>query len=285
MTTTSQATSLLPIERKPALRQRVLAGLYWHEWFAHGSQMLFVLSAWLIGQWILQVFLHPGWVIGWGCLMALWLGLVFAGGDALEGIEEFSLALPPMRGQRYVARLVVSLPFLLGLIGVSLLAIGLDWPQWVWGLLVETGFTRSLPHEDIDSYFYALAVACPLCAYGVTFGFAAMATSRDQVTLGVLFGVGYTVAGLVVGAAVEGWWFDGTNHKMTMGVAFVVLMFLAGLLLMMGYNGYKRKDGISRPKGTASPEWREALIVTGGLVLLAILAVIVTAYVEMSRSH
>lgn len=278
--------SLLPRQKKAVGPQRTLAGLYWHEWFAHGSQMLFILSFWLIGQWILQVFLHPGWVIGWGTALALYLGLTFGGSDALEGIEEFSLAQPPQRAQRYIARLVVSLSFLLLLVGVSVLAISFDWPQKLWSLLVETGFTRSFDMSAGDTIALSgAALFSSLCAYGVSFGFAAMATSRDQVTLGTLWGLGYTVAAWLIGVMISSWLrgHGGPEHQEMKGDTFVVIwglqLLLATMLLTMGYRGYKRKDGISRPKGINTPEWRTALIVTGGLLLLIFLALVVSWYI------
>lgn len=286
MTTTTHGASLVPVEKKAPGRQRILTGIYWHEWFSHGSQMLFVLSAWLIGQWVLEIFNQPMWVIVWGSAMGMWLGITFAGGDALEATEEFVLALPAVRAQRYIARLVISLSFLSALVGVSLLAIAFNWPQAAWSLFVETGLTtpfREIRPEWDAVPVYQMAIGCPLAVYGVTFGFAAMATSRDQVTLGGLLGLVYTVAAVPVGLAIESWWYRHADHKDTLTVAFAIQLVMAISLLLAGYFGYKRKDGISRPRGLGTPEWRMTFIVSAGLMLLSILVIAVVAYVEASR--
>ncbi len=283
MTTIAQSADSQSAEigLHPAGRQRILRGLYWHEWFSHGSQMLVALSIWLVGQWILEVFLQPMWVIVWGTALGLWLGFSFGGSDTTEGVEEFSLALPPRRTQRYIIRLTMSLTFLLVLVGCSLLAIAFNWPQKLWGLLVETGFTASYRHSDETVLLSGMALFWSLCTYGVSFGFAAMATSRDQVALGALFGIGYTIAAWLISAAVHP--VLGTDASMYV-FSWGLTLFLAGLLLTMGYWGYKRKDGITRPRGMASPEWRTAMIVTGGLLLLMVLTIAAVGYMQWLRA-
>jgi hypothetical protein len=277
-------TSRPGVSPRLAGQQRVLRGLYWQEWFAHGSGLLMVFSAWLIGQWVLMIFFHPAWVLIGGSLVGLWLGAVFAGADAQELAEEFALALPPQRGERYRVRLVVSLSVLVLLVGTSLLAIRLDWPQALWGTVVETGFTEpwvwDKAADEAPTLYYALAAACPLAAYGVAFGMASLASARDQVAGAGLFGALYTAAGVLVGQSIESWIWQRRPHETHGLYSCAVLTGLAVLYLVVGYFGYRRKDGIARPRGTYGPEYRFGLALAGALLLLMVLVPVVLAYVS-----
>ncbi len=277
---TSQAT----LSNRVVGSRRTLRGLYWQEWFAHGSGLLMVLSAWLIGQWVLMIFFHPTWVLIGGSLLGLWLGAVFAGADAQEGAEEFALALPPQRGERYRVRLVVSLSVLVPLVGTSLLAIRLNWPQALWGMIVETGFTEpwvwKTAADEAAMLYYVLAAACPLAAYGVTFGMASLASARDQVAGAGLFGALYTAAGVLVGQSIESWIWLRRPHETHGLYSFVILTGLAVLYLVVGYFCYRRKDGVARPRGTYGPEWRFGLALAGGLLLVMVLVPVVLALVS-----
>jgi len=279
---TSQAT----LSNRVVGNQRILRGLYWQEWFAHGSGLLMVVSAWLIGQWVLLIFFHPTWVLIGGSLLGLWLGAAFAGADAQEGAEEFALALPPQRGERYRVRLMVSLSVLVLLVGTSLLAIRLDWPQALWGLVVETGFTepwvwnRSKPSDVTEAFYYVLAAACPLAAYGVAFGMASLASARDQVAGAGLFGALYTAAGVLVGQSIEEWIWQRRPHEAHGLYSCAILGGLAVLYLVVGYFGYRRKDGITRPRGSYGPEWRFGLALAGALLLIMVLVPVMLAWVS-----
>lgn len=233
-------------------RQEVLRGLYWQEWFAHGSELVLIFSGWLIAQWVLLIFFHPLWILILGTLLAVWLGAGFSGADAHEGAEEFTLALPATRAQRYWVRLSVSLPCLVLVVGVSLLAIAFNWPQAVWGLLVDTGFTEAFPREPERNlspmFYYLLAMACPLAAYGVSFGLASVASTRDHVMQAGLLGLVYTLAGFAVGLMLEEWLWRYREHNETGIVSSLILLGLAMIYLLAGYVGYQRKDGITRPR-------------------------------------
>lgn len=285
--TTAAKVADLALSRNVAGRKGLLRALYWQEWFAHGSELLLAMSFWLIGQWVLMLFFHPGWVIGWGTILAVWLGAGFAGADAHEGAEEFTLALPPQRAQRYHVRLGMSLSFLVLLLGVSLLAIRHDWPQRLWGLVVETGFTEPFKNEDSRVgpwLYYGLAIACPLAAYGVSFGMACLACTKDHVALSGLLGLLYTGAGVLVGQAIESWLWQSQSsvqrQVMTGEYSFAILAVLAVLYLVVGYFGYLRKDGISRPRGTRSPEWTAGLALAGILLLLLVLVPVALALLQ-----
>jgi hypothetical protein len=277
MTTMARATDMAVPQA--AGRRDVLRGLYWQEWFAHGSAMLLVLSAWLIGQWVLMLFFHPAWVLGWGIILGAWLGAAFAGADVVEGAEEFSLALPPTRRQRYWVRLSISLSVLVFLVGTSLLAIRFNLPQKLWGLLVESGFTGPFPIPVDKGYtaffWYGLAMAAPLAAYGVAFGLACLTSTRDQVAGGaMMLGMLFVGAGILIGQTLDGWLWRGRPHDIDSLFSVIILLALAMLYLVLGYVGYQRKDGVVRPRGTYSPEMKAGLASAGILMLLMVLAAV-----------
>jgi hypothetical protein len=289
MTTISHQTAHLRANQAMA-QPRLLRTLLWHEWFSHGSFMLTTLSVWLLCQWVLMIFFHPGWVIGLGTVLGLWIGASFAGVDAQEGTQEFALALPPARAQRYCVRLGMGLSFLLLLVGISLLAISFGWPQALWGLLVETGFTGTYPTEEYKdltpNFFYWLGLSCPLAAFGVSFGLGAMATTREQVTVSGLMGLLFTLGAAALGLRLESWLYwerligislDPGRHLMNGGYAHGLLVAVMLVYLAAGLWGYVRKDGIARPRGSMSPEWKAGIALAGALLLLMVMVPIVLA--------
>src|SRR4051812_39795500 len=108
---------------------QVWKGLLWSEWFAHSRLLLVFLGVWLVAVWTLPLFTHAGWILLLGALYALMAGPIYGGGDVLEGSEEFTFALPPTRGERFLSRLVVGIGTLLILCGMNAVALGFDLPQ------------------------------------------------------------------------------------------------------------------------------------------------------------
>jgi hypothetical protein len=242
-------------------------GLVWREWLAHGPLALNFLAAWLVCGWVLLLFFHPGWILGFGVLYAFFAGALFGGGDAFEGSEEFSFALPPTRGEQYLVRLAAGGAPLLLFTLVGLLAIGLDLPQAFWGLFVSSGYTE--PFEPARPAFlqYGLAFAVPAAAYAFTYAVAALAGSRAAVMgswlAGGLFTGGVVLGGLLLEAAL----WDRVNGFVTCPA----LLALAPLALLAGYVRYLRKEGVSRPSPlhAASRGWFWLILaVVIGLILI-----------------
>ena len=124
---------------------RVLKGLIWAEWYAHSKLVLSFLMVWLGAVWVLPVAAHPGWILLLGFFFAFFAGPAFGGGDVVEGCEEFTLALPVTRSERYCARLLIGGGGLLILTALDLLALGIDLSPALARLYLNTGLIKPLP--------------------------------------------------------------------------------------------------------------------------------------------
>src|SRR5215831_3997293 len=99
---------IVHLDRLPPNKQRtwtgwrVFGGLMWCEWYAHSKLLLFFLAAWLACVWVLPLYGNPAWILLFGTFYAILAGPIYGGSDTLEGVEEFTLALPPTRRQRYL---------------------------------------------------------------------------------------------------------------------------------------------------------------------------------------
>ena len=252
----------------PAIAQvvsKVFRGLLWRQWLAHGNTVLSFLALWLVCGWVLQIFFHPGWILGFGVLYAFWAGPALGGGDAAEGSEEFSFSLPPTRGERYLAGLALGGGTLLAFLVLGLLTIALDLPQILWGLFVNSGFTEPFPPCE-PRFLYALAFFCPLAAFAFSFAIASAAESRG------LISYVWLLSGLITGAVVGGGFLceQWLWHELNGFVSCPALLALGALGLQAGYLAYVRKEGVSRPApmGGKSRGWVWVVLVMLVLVML-----------------
>ena len=242
-------------------------GLLWREWLAHKNLVLWALCAWLVGGWVLMIFYHPGWIIGAGVLYAMIAGQAFGGGDTIAGTEEFTASLPPLRGQQYLARLVLACGTTLAFTGLGALAIVFDLPQHLWGLVVESGFTEPFPPCD-PPWLYGLAVGAPFLTLALTFGMAATAKSPESA-------VGAAIVG-VLGAGALIWIALGAEYliwRRQPGLIVVPAPLAIGVMaLLYGYGRYIRKEAVARPGGGAGRMSGVAIVVII-IVVLALMSV------------
>lgn len=256
--------------------RKVIKGLLWREWLVHRRLVMEMLCVWLIGQWILLLFCHPWAILGFGALFALWIGTAAGGSDAAEGSEEFSFALPATRAQRYIVRMALGGSSVLLLTGASLLAIGLDLPQRLWGIFVNSGFTE--PFWTAEGYTYALAFSVPAAVFAFSFAISALGKWRGFVLFGRLLGAACAAAILGLGLLCEQWlWGYPTGM-----VSCPALLALGAAGLFAGYLQYIRKEGISRPAPFAGAG-RSPLWLVMGIVALIILFLAFTVGVRVSH--
>jgi hypothetical protein len=255
----------------PAMR-----GMLWREWLAHGEIVLGFLAAYLVLGWVLDIFFHPGFVLGFGVIVAMFAGVVFGGGDAAEGSEEFAFALPPTRGERYVARLAFGGAVVGAFIITGLLSVALDLPQLVWSIFVNSGFTEPFP-EARPRFIYALAFAIPAATYAATFAVAGVARTRG--TVGVSWILGGLGAAAVMGAGfiVEGLLWENLNGY----VSTPLLLAATALAAQGGYYAYTRKEGVSRPAPLAGGGSRWWLWIVVLLVIFFLFSMM--SYVTLGR--
>jgi len=220
---------------KPAAR--VWRGLLWSEWFAHSQLLLIFLAVWLLAVWTLPLFTHPGWVLILGPLYAIMSGPIYGGGDILEGCEEFTFALPPTRAERYGSRLLVGLGTLLVLCFMNVFALGIDLPQILARLYVETGLIKPLPQIKAG-LLYGLVVALPVAVFSFSFTMSSITHSRSLILLSWFWGTIGALALLQIG-----FWYEELVWEKLNGYFACPLLFATSLaVLFYGFQLFRRKE-------------------------------------------
>src|SRR6266496_343181 len=189
---------------------KAVQGSLWCEWYAHSKLLLFFLGSWLACVWVLPLYANPAWILLFGGLYALISGPIYGGSDTIEGREEFTFALPPTRGERYLARLAVGGGTVLLFTALDLLALGLDLPQILAKLYVNTGLIRPWPVFK-SGLLYGLMLAVPMAIFALSFVIAAVAHSRALVLTAWFWAALIALAALQVGFWYEDFVWDNLN--------------------------------------------------------------------------
>jgi hypothetical protein len=257
---------VLPDAHASAVRRRLGAwkGLLWCEWYAHSKLLLAFIVGWLLAVWCLPLFTNPGWILAYGALYALIAGPAFAGGDIIDGAEEFAFALPPTRSERYIARLVIAGGMLLIFTLLDFLTLGLDLSQAIVRLYLDTGLIR--PVEILrPRLLYGLVFAFPFSVFGLAFSLAANARGRTLVFTSWCWA---GLAGLVVlklGMLYESWSWGAWVGA----IACAGLVTLGAAALWIGYRFFCRKEIVhaTRPFALPSYWWLWLCLILAGIGL------------------
>ncbi len=239
-------------------------GLLWSEWHAHSKLLLVFLIAWLLMVWILPLFTNPGWILAFGLVYALIAGPVVGGSDVIDGCEEFVLALPPTRSERYLARLAISGGALLFFTLLDLLVLGLDLAQAIVRLYLDTGLIH--PVEILKPrLLYGLVLAFPFAVFATGFSLAANARGR------ALAVTGWFWAGLVALIILKlGLFYEYWSWKVWTGLIACTGLGVAGCVaLWTGYRLYRRKEIVPASKPFTMPSfwWLWLFLAISGLAL------------------
>lgn len=251
----------------PGQGSRAWRGLLWAEWFAHSKMLLFFLGLWLATVWTLPLFAHPEWILALGVLYALVAGPAYGGSDVIHGCEEFALALPATRRERYWVRAGVGLGTLLVLTAFNLLALGLDLPYVLARLSIDTGLLRPAPQLK-PGLLYGLVAALPVAVFCLGFALSAIAHSRGLILTAWFWA---TLAGLLVLQA--GFWYEDSLWDTLTGYFSFPLLLLVGLGgLWYGGRLYARKEVAEAAAPLTLPArwwlWLAGFAVGLGLALL-----------------
>ena len=240
-------------------------GLMWRHWLAGRWVIMGALVVLLGGGWALMLFHHPGWIITTGSIFAAISGMVFGGADAADGSEEFAFALPPTRSQRYLSGIVLGGGAVLAYCLIGALSIGLDLPQFVWSLVVDSGFTTPFGPRA-ETYLYFLATVIPLLMFACTFAGASLSRTRGGVWLSWLPAALITGLAIWLGCMAEELLWETINGY----VCVLALLALGAMILLFGHTRYVRKEGISRPgrAGAGGGSWWIWIIVAVIVVFL-----------------
>ena len=244
-------------------------GLLWCEWYAHSKLLLFFLASWLACVWVLPLYANPAWILLFGALFALVAGPIYGGSDTLDGCEEYTFSLPPTRGERYCARLAVGGGTLLLFTALDLLALGLDLPQILAKLYVDTGLIRPRPVFE-SGLLSGLMVALPFAVFAFSFVLSAIAHSRALVLTAWFW------AGLLALAALQlGFWYEELVwDKLNGFFSSPLLVALAAAALWGGHRAYARKEVGHHTAPITLPArwWLWILLFLAGLLLALTLA-------------
>jgi hypothetical protein len=226
--------------------------------------LLAMAVLWLVLVWTLPLFANPGWLLGFGLFYALLAGPAFGGKDVIEGCEEFCLALPPDRSQRYLARLAIGAGGLVLFTGLDFIALGLDLSQAIARLYIETGFLR--PVEVFQPrLLYGLVAALPWAVFGLGFALAANAPSHSLVFTSWFWSGLLSLLLLRLGLFLETHYSGGWTGYIT--CPLLVLASLVGLGI--GYRCYRRREitRTSKPLVIPAHWWLWGLLFVLGLTL------------------
>lgn len=194
----------------PISSKQVIRGLLTHEWSMHGRWISFAFLLWLFLVWIVPFPFLPIHLL---ILMSLFggrMGNLVAAADAMEGVEEFTLTLPPTRDQRFIARVLFVLVPLMGFTAIACAAMAFNLPQLFWGLFVESGFTKSFPLAT--PWDFLLALTLPFYVTTLTFAAGSFSSSRIAMAWSnvAVLAIGVLPAAAIVIAAKERGWSEST---------------------------------------------------------------------------
>lgn len=249
---------------------RAFYGLLWCEWYAHSKLLLCFLAAWVASVWILPLYVNPAWILIFGALFAIVAGPAYGGSDTSEGCEEFTFALPPARAERYLARLAVGGGALLLLTAMDLLALGLDLPQILAKLYVESGLIRPLPAFK-SGLLYGLVLVLPLTVFAFSFVISAITHSRAVLLSAALWSILISLTALRLC-----FWYEELVWRKLNGLfSLPVLAVLSAAALWGGYLAYQRKEigHHSAPMAIPARWWLWIFLFIAGLILAMTLTV------------
>ena len=275
MTSRDSKPDLRLVDDEPVLTGResgswtVWQAMIWGEWFAHSRLLLGFLVGWLAMVWLLPLFAHPLWILGYGLLVAIVAGPSFGGADVLQGSEEFAFAWPIRRRDRFLARLLVGGGSLLILSAMGVLALEGNLSD----VLLRVFVTSGLPAVQIGQpiLLYGLVLVVPFNVFAFGFALSALSRSRSLALMSWLWGVLGALIILRGTVQLEEMRFDRLNGYFSVPA---LAMVSAGVL-WVGSRFYGRKEAvIDAGPLRVPPGWWVALMAIGiaitGIALLGV---------------
>jgi len=187
----------------------------------------------------------------------------------VEGSEEFTLALPPTRSERYLARLTVGGGTFLLFTTLDLLALGLDLPQVLAKLYVDAGLIRPWPVLR-PGLLYGLVLAFPFAIFAFSFATSSVTRSRRIVFTSWFWATVGALAILQVG-----FWYEDLVWDKLSGFCSCPLLLVGAIAgLWVGHRIYVRKEVgyYSAPLIIPARWWLWLALFLVGLILALALA-------------
>ncbi len=259
-----------------ALRRNALKGLLWMDFQRHREGFLIGLPS------VALMALLIGLVENAGGPMFFWMGLAmgvgggmgFGRGEWAQGVEEYSLGLPPTRRDRYYVRFALGLAFLFSLFLLGLAAGPFGWIRALWELtpLELPAYRPDAPiWEGFNGPgFYVLSVGLSLAVFSEFYAVCINVERRDD-TLWFARVLPFCVGALLVVAS-DYHFLAGNVGYLTgiLGLAY------AAPRTHLGARAFQRKDVVldgaepANNRGARQPIL--ALTVTIGLTVLLTIA-------------
>ncbi|MCB9896608.1 MAG: hypothetical protein H6825_01265 [Planctomycetes bacterium] len=163
---------MIPANDANVLRRSALRGLLWMDYQRHKEGFLVGLPMLAVAMLAVgAIDGASGPLVFWmGLAMGVACGLGFGTGEWTQGVEEYSLGLPPTRRDRYLVRFALGLAFLLPLYVLGLASGPLGWTRALWEL---TPF--ELPAGRLDSVLWDGFAGPGFCVLGIGLSLAVFA--------------------------------------------------------------------------------------------------------------
>jgi hypothetical protein len=192
-------------------------------------------------------------------MVAIVAGPVFGGSDVLHGCEEYFMAFPIRRKERFLARALLGGTAVLALSLASALSLVNNLSDVLLRVFISTG----LPQTNVTQpgLLYGLVLAAPLAAFALSFSAACLAPTRTLVLVSWLWGALGALAALRLGLYLEEAKYEKFDGSLVTPLLVTIsIVSLAGALQL-----YARKEAAA---GTTP--WRVPL--SGWIWLLIMVA-------------
>ena len=259
-------------EYEPGSMDAIRAGIIWRERLDYGRVIHGFISFWAVCQFVLQIFDHPGWLIGFGCIYALLIAVRAGGNEVYDGAEEFSFSLSPPRSERFKAKFIYGIFPLTVMLIVSLITIKFNLSQWFWRIFVETGLTAPYSGSNEVFFYYGIGLLIPLTLYITLFSSSIISWGPGWLSGSVFKGIfitGAAVIGIVI-------FYNNMNYTAATVLSLLLLITVSAYCLNRSYKIYFRKEGHSVPKESGA---RNNSTVT---ILIVIVAIMFLLYFMLS---
>ena len=228
--------------------EAIRAGILWREKLDYGRIISGFVSLWVVCQFILQIFDHPGWLIGFGCIYALFIAVRAGGNEVYDGAEEFSFSLAPPRSERFKTKFIYGLVPLVVMLLVSLVTIKFNLSQYFWRIFVETGLTEPYQGSNEVFFYYGIGLLIPLTLYITIFSSSIMSWGPGWLPGSVFKGI-FVTGFAVIGIAIL---YNNMDYTAATVLSLLLLIIVSAYCLNRSYKIYFYKEGHSIPKESGS---------------------------------
>ena len=249
------------------------AGIIWREKLDYGKTLINFLSILVTAQFVLQIFFHPGFILGFGCIYALIIGVRAGGNEVSDGAEEFSFSLAAPRSVRFKVKYIYGLKPLLLILILGLLTIYFNLSQLFWGLFVETGLNNPYASENAEAFWYLLSFLVPVCLYTTIFSASICTYGRNYLNRAVFTGI--FISGLaVIAIAIL---YHNSGVLVTNILTLLILSLVIAVSISLSFKAYLFKEGISVSRSGQDSKSR-----TGTIIIIVVLLIIIFMWLFVS---